>query len=215
MLTDTPVFTSTPTPTFTSTATVTPSPTLTPTPAPVCNPNTIVHGTVDEALPEYIDMLGVFTRLDGTHLTVVFTLRGIPEEVTIDRRTLGAGTIEIAWGVAIDTDNNQGTGSALFMTGSGHGYEYLLQAFNIKEASERSGTIQDLFRNRASVWMPTQNGGWREDNLGSPRGVITVNREAKTITLSGRIKGITPDSYLHFFTAATETVYVIDEICAR
>lgn len=210
--TETATLTSTPTATFSPTATIPPSPTLTPAPVPVCHPNNIIRGEVDEALPEYIDMLGVATRLDGTHLAVMFIMRDIPEEITIHKANVEPTTMEIAWGVAIDTDSDPDTGLTPFMTGAAGGYEYVLQAYNIKEGPERSGTIQDLFRNQTSIWITKENNnGWRESAPGS----VTVDREAKTIILNGNIKGITPDSYLYFFTASMDAEYVTDEICAR
>lgn len=210
--TETATLTSIPTATLLPTATIPPSSTVTSTPAPVCHPNYIIQGETDEALPGYIDMLGVATRLDGTRLAVMFIMRDIPEKITIHKENVEPTTMETAWGVAIDTDNDPDTGLTPFMTGAAGGYEYVLQAYNIKDGPERSGTIQDLFRNQTSIWITKENNnGWRESTPGS----ITVDREAKTIILSGNIKGITLDSYLYFFTASMDREYVTDEICVH
>jgi len=208
-ITNTPTPTSTPTPTatFTPTATVT----FTPTPKPVCNPNTTVQGAKDNALPEYIDMISVSTMMKGINLTVVFTVREIPEEITINKNALKTGNREIAWGIAIDIDNNPDTGMSPFMANSVSGYDTILQAFNFKQGSEKSGAIQDLFRNKTFVWK--SEGGGIMSSRGS--GKITVDLNANTITISGSINGVKPDSYLYFFTFVKETDLFIDEICQR
>ncbi len=208
-ITNTP--TSTPTPTPTATFTPTATATFTPTPAPVCNPNTTVQGTINNDIPGYIDILSVSTTLDGKKLTVAFKVREIPEEITIDKDTLKKGYPELAWGVAIDTDNNPDTGNASFMIDSGYGYDNTLQAFNFKQGSERSGTIQNIFRNKTAVWTATKDKGIHMNASGS----ITVDQSTNTITLSGNVKGITADSHLHFFTFSKDTNLLVDEVCQR
>jgi len=215
-ITPTPTSTSTPTPTSTPTATFTPTATatatFTPTPMPVCNPNSTVQGTADESLPGNMDMLGVTSTLDGYNFTVVFTVRDIPDEIVIDNNNLKKGNIEMAWGISIDTDNNPDTGEPAAFIGSGYGYETLLLAFNFKQGSERSGAIQNLFGNRTHVWIYQEGGGISSGSSGK----ITVDQSAKTITLtSANIQGITPESYLHFFTFHNVTQMVVDEICRR
>ncbi len=212
-VTPTPAITSTPTLTPTATATLTPTATatLTPTPVPVCNPNTTVQGAMDNDLPGYIDILDVSTTLVGTKLTVVFTVREIPDKITIDRNSLEPGYNDIAWGVAVDTDNSPDTGEPAGFIYSGYGYEYFLLALNFKSGSERSGTIQNLFRNKTNVWKAEESGRISSGAAGT----LVVDQNAKTITLSGYIKGITPDSYLHFFTLYNDTKQIVDELCRR
>jgi hypothetical protein len=208
-ITNTPTSTSTPTPTATFTPTATA--TSTPTPVPVCNSGATVQGAIDNAIPGYLDILNVSTTLVGNKLTVVFTVRDIPDEIMIDRNSLEKGHSDMAWGVAIDTDNNKDTGEPAMFIRSGYGYDVLLQAFNFKNGSERSGTIQNLFRNKTKVWKFQANGGISS----GASGTITVDQNAKTITLSANIRGITPNSYLHFFTFYNDTKMVIDELCRR
>jgi hypothetical protein len=213
-ITPSPTNTSTPTSTPTPTATFTPTPTatFTPTPAPVCNPNATVQGAADESLPGYIDLLGVSSKLEGVRLTVVFTVREIPDEFIIDNDNLQKGHAEVAWGVAIDVDKNPDTGQPALFVSSGYGYETVLQAFNFKQGSQRTGDIQNLFRNKTHVWIFGDDGGMRSGSSGS----ITVDKEAKTITLmSANITGITPESYLHFFTFHNDTEMAVDELCRR
>jgi hypothetical protein len=208
-ITNTPTSTPTPTATFTPTATATFTPT--PTPAPVCNPNTTVQSAINNDIPGYVDILSVSTTLEGTKLTAAFKVREIPDEIKIDKETLKKGYPELAWGVAIDTDNNPDTGQSAFMINTGYGYDNTLQAFNYKQGSERSGTIQNIFRNKTAVWKATEKG----INMGAT-GTIAVDQSTNTITISGTVKGITSDSYLHFFTfAMNDTDLLVDEVCQR
>ena len=202
---------SVPIPTRTLTISNTATAALTPTPVPDCNPNSTAHGTIDNTLPGYIDLLDVTTTLVKTRLTVVFTLREIPEEITIDRNSLEKGEDDIGWGVAIDTDHNTATGEPATDVSSGYGYEAILKAFNFKSGSERTGTIQNLFRNKTEVWKP-EGAGWT--TIGEP-GTIVVDPHTKTITLSADISGITPESYLHYFTFYNDTTLSVDELCRR
>jgi hypothetical protein len=133
-ITPSPTITNTPSPVPTSTPTLTPeptsTPTLPPTPEPVCHPNVEVTDGEDENIPAYLDLLNVSSTLDGTKLTVVLTLRDIPDEFTINDESLQQGFYEVAWGVAIDTDNESSTGGAgLLKMFGGYGYEYSIQGF--------------------------------------------------------------------------------------
>lgn len=214
-ITPTPTATNTPSPTPTNTPTLTPTstPTLTPTPVPVCNPDATVLGNVNEDFPGYLDILDVTSTLSGKRLTVVFTMREIPDEITINREALGKGYPEIAWGVAIDADNDPDTGGQGFLTRSGYGYEYVLQAFNFKNGAERSGSIESLLRyHNTYLWKIKDDGGISS----GANGTLRVDQEAKTITLGADIQGISPDSYLHFFTFYNgEADILVDEICER
>lgn len=209
-ITPSPTPTSTPTSTPTRTPTPVPTATLTPTPVPVCNPGNVVQGSTDTDLPGYMDIVRVSTTLEAKTLTVVFTLREIPEEITIDRDSLERGRPEIAWGVAVDTDNDPATGGENFLAEGGYGYEYILQAFNFKQGAERKGSIENLFRLETHVWKVTAQG---ISSVGT--GKIDVDTVAKTITLSGNIGGITPESYLHFFSFLQDTDPLSDQICRR
>ena len=215
-ITPSPTITNTPSPVPTSTSTLTPeptsTPTLTPTPEPICHPNASVGDREDEDIPAHLDLLNVSSTLDGTELTVVFTVRDIPEEITINDENLKEGYYEIAWGVAIDADNNPDTGGKGFLRETGYGYEYALQGFNIKFGNQQSGKLQDLIKgNNVKVWQLNEDNSSR--TIGNA--TIDVNEEEKTITLKGNIDGITEDSHLHFFTFYGVNGFFMDEICQR
>ena len=187
--------------------------TATATPPPVCKPGKTIENGANGSLPSYIDVLKVSTQLSGSKLTVTFTMNWLPEQIMIDRNILSYGATEIAWGVAIDTDNDPNTGSPNFLSNSGYGYEYILQAVNFKEGDELQGDIQTLFNEKTNVWELFLDGS---NNIHAP-GKIKVDTATASLTLSGDIKGITKESYLHFFAVyfPTASQQMLDEICSR
>jgi hypothetical protein len=192
------------TPTFT--------PSATPTPISGCSPRAWVPGDADNDFPAYLDILGVSTALDGTHLTVAFQLRDIPDEIIINRNGLDDGYAEIAWAVVIDTDDNPDTGGFVRLRGGlVPGYEYELQAFNFKQGEEQSGPIESLFRDKTLIW---QVSGLGSQSLAD--GSLQVDRDGKRIVISGDIPDITPGSFLTFYTYYDgEEKGYIDQLCLR
>ena len=191
------------------------TPTIIPTatPLPVCSSNEVVESPSNGSLPSYVDVLKVSTKLSGSNLSVTFTMNWLPDQIMIDRNILPYGATEIAWGVAIDTDNDPNTGSAIPHTNSGYGYEYILQAVNFKEGDELQGDIQTLFSDKTNVWEMFPDGS---NTIQTP-GKIKVDTATASLTLSGNIKGITKNSYLHFFAVyfPTASQQMTDELCKR
>ena len=215
-LTDTPVPTSTATPIPTPADTATPEPTATATPTPICKTGNTIQGTTDSNLPGYLDLTKVSTSLVGTKLTVVFNLKELPDKITINQKDLKQGQSEIAWGVAIDVDHNPETGGKVFMTGAGYGYDAFLQTFHFKQAGgERTGPINLIFQGETLVWKILSNGGISSGAAGS----MKVDTQAKTLTLTGTIPNITPDSTLYFYSfyadAKNPGSPMMDELCQR
>jgi len=211
----TPTNTETPTPTETCTPTPTettlPTETATATPEPVCKPDNTVFSSPDESIPGYLDILSVSSTLKGSYLTVVFTMRDIPEEITIDSDKIKKGYPELAIGVDIDSDVNEDTGGGNFNVGFGYGYDYTLQIFNYKQGSERTGDMEKLLKTKTKIWKVADK---RISQTGT--GKLTIDKAAKTITLYGSIPGIKPESDLHFFSYLRdndEEEPYIDEIC--
>jgi hypothetical protein len=205
--TSTPEATSTPE--VIGTATITP----TATPLPICHPGETVESAANGSLPGYVDILNVSTRIKGSNLTAVFSMSWLPDEIGIDRNILGHGSAEIAWGVAIDMDNDPNTGASIPLIDSGYGYEYALQAVNYKQGKEQQGDIQSLFSDKTHVWEYFHDGSSDINSAGK----ITVDKDAATLTISGNIEGISRESYLHFYAVyfPTDTRQLTDEICQR
>ncbi|MCK5667382.1 MAG: hypothetical protein KAI17_28035, partial [Thiotrichaceae bacterium] len=178
---------------------------FTPTPEPVCKPGTTIQGALDNRIIGHFDMLSVSTALDGITLTAVFTLRDIPDVITINADFVREKCPDQGWVVYIDTDNNPDTGSVYSRGSVGH--EYSLQASNSNHEAERSGSIEDLFRDETYVWIHSNRGSYSGDS-----GRTIVDQEAKTITLIGDIEGITPESRLHFYTYSP-SVQTEDFLC--
>ena len=200
------------------TFTFTPEPTATSTPLPICHLGETIRGTTNSNISVgYIDIVEVSTNIEGTKLTVIFTLKELPEQITINKP--GSPGPEIAWGVAIDVDNNPDTGAKAFMTKSGSGYDVYLQAFHFRNSNgEKTDTIDRLFRGETFVWTPN------EDKTGIARwgeGNILVDLTTKTITLSGNmasadIPDLTSDSVLYFYAyTGGPNSLIVDELCQR
>jgi hypothetical protein len=199
--------THTPTNTFTPSPTLTSTPASTPTLPPNCYPGNIIQGTANKDLPGYMDILSVSTTLNGNVFSVEFTLAEIPDEIIINREDTQEGWPEIAWAVAIDVDNAPNTGAPT--VGRGYGYDKKLQAFHFrKPGEEQTGGIQNLFRRKTSVWEIYRGGSRGLNN----NGTISVDKDAKTITLRATIPGMMNDSYLYFYTFDG---VVLDELCGR
>ena len=153
-------------------------------------PGDTVTDDVSDVSAAHIDITEINTSLSGEKLTVVFHLRDVPESLTFDRTGLMEGTMEYSWEVAIDVDDDRGTGYG--------GFEYLLSAYHIFFQSESSGetTVPLGEIVDASTWKvhPTSFSSLEDASL-------EISAEADTITLSGEIPGITSESRLTFETS--------------
>lgn len=134
-----------------------------------CNPGVTITGEIDENIPAHLDILNASSTLSGTTLTVVFTVREIPDEIIINNNNLENGSPEIAWGVAVDVDNNPSTGGSVYLV-SGHGYEYVLQAFSFKNGIEQTTSIDNWLW--TDLWEVQQNG----DMQSGRSGTFEINR---------------------------------------
>ena len=98
--------------------------------------------------------------------------------------------MEYSWEVAIDVDNDRGTGAG--------GFDYLLSAYHIFYQSESSGesTVPLGEIVDASTWEvhPTSFSSFAGASL-------DISAESDTITLTGEIPGITSESRLTFETS--------------
>ena len=141
------------------------------------------------ALSTYMDIVEVNTSLSEEILTAVFHLRDVPGSLTFNRKNTPAQSMEYMWQVAIDVDNDRETGDG--------GFEYLLSAHHIVPQAEKGSNVEVPIgsKAKASVW-----------NM-EPGRIISlrdasheVSADEDTITLSGYIPGITPESRLAFRT---------------
>ncbi|MDE0196691.1 MAG: hypothetical protein OXK78_00765 [Caldilineaceae bacterium] len=168
-------------------------------------PGDTVTDDVSDVPAAHVDITEVETSLSGERLTVVFNLRDLPETLRFNRTEFMQGTMEYAWEVAIDVDNDRSTGPG--------GFDMLLSAYHITDRS-RKGTGADLL---APIGAMVEAGLWEIDSDGSINtvthtiaqhagGSTTTHRdggpavhvEADTITIADVIPGITSESRLAF-----------------
>ena len=145
---------------------------------------------ISHTLPPHIDITEVNTYLRGEYLTAVFHLRELPFRLTFDRTGLHEGQMEYVWEVLIDVDGDKKTGT--------DGNEFALSAFHFvppsKVGAKRTQSIEN--GTSARVWKLSSDGG--AITLGSESATLKQSAEANTLTLSGSVHGITPQSRLTF-----------------
>ncbi len=205
-LTITPISTARPTSTPTSTL----APTFTPVPS--CHPGNVIEGIDNSNLPPFIDilkvstdlsnMLGSYKTLKYDNLKVVFTVKSIPDQISINTPDTSQGQTDIVYGVAIDIDNNKSTGWGYPLGGKmSPGYEYILEASHSHQGSEKNVDIQSLLGGAVMNWMMTGNGQFTHSsgNYREAENYLKIDKAKDTITISGNVPGITANSYLSFF----------------
>ena len=151
-------------------------------------PGQRVFREVSYALPAHVDIIEVNTMLAGERLVVVFHLRDLPEMLTFNRENILGNLLEYKWEVLIDADNDRETGH--------RGFDYSLGASHRADGDVYGGPVE------MSIEEAVQAGAWQLRKSGG--GVylsdvsVVVSMEENTITLSGEIPGITPQSRLVF-----------------
>ena len=164
--------------------------------------------TLTDALSDvpaaHIDLTRVETSLSGETLTALFHLKHLPETLRFNRTEFGRGAKEYQWEVAVDVDNDRGTGPG--------GFDILLTAYHIaflshgKTGADVTAPLQEMLE--ASVWEINPNGS--TGTLAAAD--LAVSPEDNTITLTGNIPGITPASRLTFSAYDAEFAAEADQI---
>ncbi|MDE0078584.1 MAG: hypothetical protein OXO50_13765 [Caldilineaceae bacterium] len=145
---------------------------------------------ISHSLPPHIDITEVNTFLRDEYLTAVFHLRDLPDRLTFNRTGVPDGLMEYVWEVLVDVDDDKETGI--------EGNDFALLAFHVARPST-GGTNRTQ-----SIENGTEGAGWEllsdDDIRGLFFGSATLEQsaEANTITLSGAVHGITPQSRLTF-----------------
>ena len=145
---------------------------------------------ISHSLPTHIDITEVNTYLNDGDLTVVFHLRDLPDRLTFNRTGVPEGQMEYIWQVSVDVDNNKETGIG--------GADFALLAFHIPRQSKVGTNSTPSIENGADAagWELSSDGDVRGLFLGSA--TLEASAEANTVTLSGAVHGITPQSRLTF-----------------
>ena len=145
---------------------------------------------ISHSLPRHIDITEVNTYLSDGVLTVVFHLRDLPDRLTFNRTGVSEGQMEYIWEVSVDVDNDKETGI--------EGADFALLAFHVPRQSKVGNNSTQSIENgtEAAGWELSSDGGVRGLFIGSA--TLEQSAEANTITLSGAVHGITPQSRLTF-----------------
>ena len=156
-------------------------------------PGESVSDDVSDALAAHMDITKISTSISGETLTVVFHFRDVPETLTFDRTGVPDNMAEYSWEVLIDVDGDRETGF--------EGFDYILSSIYV--TSYGSGGRD---RNAAIATDDVQTNTWALKSAGEAFPAIEflgwarieVSAEKDTITLSGKIPGITAESKLAF-----------------
>ena len=145
---------------------------------------------ISNSLPPHIDITEVNTYLNDGDLTVVIHLRDLPDRLTFNRTGVPEGQMEYIWQVSVDVDNDKETGI--------EGADFALLAFHVPRQSKVGTNSTQSIENgtEAAGWELSSDGGVRGLFFGSA--TLEQSAEANTITLSGAVHGITPQSRLTF-----------------
>ena len=150
-------------------------------------PGQSVVDATSDTLPAHVDITEVSSDLTGSGtLAVTFHLRDVPETLEFFRKNVPKDALEYNWEVSIDVDNDPETGLL--------GTEYSLSASHYVLSSSKGVHLPLNKAVQADFWQMDADGtGTRLDSIN-----IDVSSEENTITLSGHIPGITPQSRLVF-----------------
>jgi len=145
---------------------------------------------ISHSLPPHIDITEVNTFLSDGNLTVIFHLRDLPDRLTFNRTGVPEGLMEYVWEVLVDVDDDRETGI--------EGNDFALTAFHVARPSNGGTNSTQSIENgtEAAGWVLSTDGGLESLFLGSA--TLEQSAEANTITLSGAVHGITPQSRLTF-----------------
>ena len=158
---------------------------------PIVTPGQTVPDAAGDVPAAHVDVVEINSSLSEEILTVVFQLRDVPETLIFNRTGVPEEAIEYNWEVSIDVDNDRATGS--------EGFDYLLSAFHfVYPRAGGTNTTASI-----TTWGMVQTHTWeldQHDAMTIEEGRIEVSAEDNTITLSGRVPGITADSRLAFGT---------------
>lgn len=160
-------------------------------------PGQSAEGLESDDLPNYIDIVGASSELDGETLTAVFHLREIPERMEFNRKGVPDGRVEYMWVVAISTEGDPNLTLVQF--------DYWLEAsYAATRLSENTpGTMRDAnaaLRGNGLKYSPESDG---QTLVMDPQGQkvdLAISRQDNTLTIESHVPGITHKSTIIFST---------------
>ena len=159
-------------------------------------PGQNAEGLVSDDLPNYIDIVGASSDLDGETLTAVFHLREIPERMEFNRKGVPDGRVEYMWVVAISTEGDPSITLNQF--------DYWLEAsYAATGLSENtSGIMRDAnaaLRGNVLKYDPASDEQTLRMDLLAQKVDLAVSHQDNTLTLMSHIPGINSKSTIIFF----------------
>lgn len=174
-----------------STNTIVPiSPTILPTLEPTtvqfsrdCALNGVVTSDNGDIKESIIDIVSAESRFfpGSNSLTIILTLKDIPETITINKPEIPNGKLEFVWGISIDADGRSSTGYEERLIMGCIGSEYQILIVNVKTEKDipKTGPMSSLLFEKMFLKLGAKgNHKW----VGIPK--MEVDDEKNTITLT-------------------------------
>ena len=154
-------------------------------------------GVVSDDLPNYIDIVGATSELDGETLTAVFHLREIPERMEFNRKGVPDGRVEYMWVVAISTEGDPNLTLVQF--------DYWLEAsYAATRLSENTpGTMRDANAALQGDVLKYSPDSDKQALVMDPlkQSVdLAISHQDNTLTIVSHVPGIKPKSTIIFFS---------------
>ena len=174
-------------------------------------PGQSIEVPISEELPDYVDIVGVSSELDGEILTATFHLRGIPEELDLSTEDAKVNRAEYTLVVFISLEytSDDDFPRTDFVLGVVFGWERPTQ-----ETTGKVGEATTMLL--AAVWEidPAVYEDLEEDEGEDGEGVpytqlenkvdVVISDQDNTLTFVGQIPGITDESALIFSNRQSE-----------
>ena len=175
-------------------------------------PGQSVRAPVSNDLPGYVDIVGVESSLEGEILTATFYLRGLPAELTFNREGVERNFVEYGWRVEIDVEEESSVKPLDF---ADYPTDYILGVFAIfsqgywleeypadedssKDPSPITHAFGDLFHIDLLKLGDDFDGDSIEITSVDGYAKFDISFEENSITLKGKVPGITPNSVISF-----------------
>lgn len=160
-------------------------------------PGQSAEGLVSDDLPNFIDIVGASSELDGETLTAVFHLREIPERMEFNRRGVPDGRVEYMWVVAISTEGDPNLTLVQF--------DYWLEAsYAATRLSENTpGTMRDANAALQGDVLKYSPDSDKQTLVMDPleQSVdLAISHQDNTLIIVSHVPGIKPKSTIIFFT---------------
>ena len=155
------------------------------------NPGESADDPVAMNIPGYVDIVRIETTLDGETLTVTFHLRELPDQLEFSRKGAASDSPEYMWLIHVDTD--------LIEESERERFEYMFGAFAMMNTGMTGGKSTMLpLEEGLQVFLWKMRSPDRLDIVPTDPS-MSISHELNTISLTGEISGISPNSDLTFY----------------